>query len=189
MMPVGRELPQELPSNVRKSAVLLLIYPENKDFKLVMIERSKDGGLHSGQMAFPGGKVEEFDSSLEATALREANEEVDLDEEIVKIAGRLTPMFIPVSNFQVFPIIGFCEERPSLKASDDEVAMIYRFSFQEDFPKKEWREFFSRGELSFKIKAPAYHFMEGKLIWGATAMILAELEWLWIEFNEFNAPL
>lgn len=183
MMPQSREIPSEMSPNMRKSAVLLLIYPENKDFKLVLIQRSLDGGAHSGQIAFPGGKVEEFDVSLEATALREAQEEVFLESKIVKIIGRLTPMFIPVSNFQVVPVVAYCNACPILKPCPDEVADILHFSFLNHFDKKVRNAVFASEISNVKIKAPAYKVRKENLIWGATAMILSELESLWEEYN------
>lgn len=183
MMPIGRELPTQLPINKRVSAVLLLLYPELEDFKLVMIERALDDSAHSGQIAFPGGKVEHFDVSLEDTALREANEEIDLKRSLVRVLGRLTPMFIPISNFQVVPIVGFCENRPLLKASPDEVANILEFSFQDDFDKKVVDALFYSKRADNEITAPAYLFKNDQMIWGASAMILSELEWLWEEYK------
>lgn len=107
MMNVNRPHIVPVPEQARQSGVLLLIYPEDTDLKLVLIERPKDGSVHSGQVAFPGGQKEKEDLNIIRTALREANEEINLDPDRVNILGALTSLYIPVSNFEVHPIVAF----------------------------------------------------------------------------------
>lgn len=183
MKPIGRPLPIILPETARKSAVLVALYPQRNEYKLILIQRSIDGSNHSGQIAFPGGKYEIQDNSLKATALREAQEEIHLQPSLVNIIGELTPIFIPVSNFNVYPYLGICHSLPELKVDNYEVTKLYHFSLNHDFKQKQIRSFFS-GLKDFQIKAPAYQFNQDKYIWGATAMILSELEYLWMEYNQ-----
>lgn len=183
MMPAGRQLPSKFPADAKKSAVLLSIYTEENDLKLVLIQRTEDNSSHSGQIAFPGGRVEDFDESLEATALREAREEVSLKEKDVNILGMLTPIYIPVSNFEVYPFIGICPQKPKLFPCDIEVAKILEFSFADGFSRKENKTFYSSGNGGITLNAPAYYLQKDLYIWGASAMILAELEVIWKEYN------
>jgi 8-oxo-dGTP pyrophosphatase MutT (NUDIX family) len=184
MTPPGRPHQDPMPPGARKSAVLLLLYPEGEDIELVLIQRTEDGGVHSGQIAFPGGKMEVFDRSPEEAALREASEEINLNSEVVTLLGRLSPLYIPVSDFAVYPIIGICDQRPDLLPYDNEVASILYFSFHEVFPNKKTVRVAPSGAPNMVIQTPAYILNNGKKIWGATAMILSELEFLWERFKK-----
>lgn len=189
MMNVNRPHIHPVPEQAKQSGVLLLIYPEGPDRKLVLIERPKDGSIHSGQVAFPGGKREDSDLNIIQTALREANEEVNLDPRQVKVIGRLTSLYIPVSNFEVHPVLAFSPGYPGgLKPADTEVARILHFSFRDIFPQKEWVEVTASGIPGILLRTPAYMLTESHFIWGATAMILSELEALWLEWQH-NADL
>lgn len=175
MMSVLRPDASQAPENARQSGVLLLLYPTSTDIKLVLIERSIDGGVHSGQLAFPGGKKEETDIDIIATALREANEEISLKQEQVSVLGRLSSLYIPVSNFVVNPVVAICDAEPTLVASDYEVANILRLSIHKLFEKKEMVQVSASGG-NLNIRTIAYMLDNGKFVWGATAMILSELE-------------
>lgn len=175
MMSVLRPDASQAPENARQSGVLLLLYPTSTDIKLILIERSNDGGVHSGQLAFPGGKKEETDNDIITTALREANEEISLKQEQVSVLGRLSSLYIPVSNFVVNPVVAICDEEPTLVASDYEVANILRLSIYKIFSKKEMVQVLASGG-NLNIRTIAYMLDNGKFIWGATAMILSELE-------------
>src|SRR5690606_19713899 len=93
-----RRFDPKLPENHRKGAVLILLYPfENKAF-FPLIKRPEYLGVHSGQIAFPGGKMEEEDEDEVETALREAWEEVGVLPQQVRLIGRMSDLFIPTSN-------------------------------------------------------------------------------------------
>lgn len=96
----------------RKSAVLILLYPKNNSTHLVMMVRATDDTVHSGQVSFPGGKVEKNDQTISHTALREAHEEIGVIPESVEIIGKLTKLYIPPSNFDVYPVIGYTNTTP-----------------------------------------------------------------------------
>lgn len=183
MMSVYRPDSSLAPAHARQSGVLLLLYPANDLIHLVLIERSADGGVHSGQIALPGGRKEETDTDIVATALRESNEEVALDPASVQVLGRLSSLYIPVSNFAVHPVVGVCEEQPMLSGSDAEVAQILELSLGEIFFVKEKITVPLSGFPEMKIKAMAYLLQGGRFIWGATAMILSELECLMEEWQ------
>ena len=123
MMPVlmgGSELrPPRIPPPGRAgrpAAVLVLLYPDDRGVaRVVLIERTSGDGHHSGEVSFPGGKTEPEDADAAATALREATEEVALDPvgAGVRVVGRLDRMWIPVSDFEVTPIVALAERRPT----------------------------------------------------------------------------
>jgi 8-oxo-dGTP pyrophosphatase MutT (NUDIX family) len=182
MMTVVRPDGAHAPDGARQSGVLLLFYPTSDDIKLVLIERSIDGGAHSGQMAFPGGKKEDTDADIVATALREANEEVALDAAQVQVVGRLSSLYIPVSNFVVNPVVAICNEEPILKGSEFEVAEILRLSINTLFSRKEMVPVMVSGG-TLKLRAMAYMLSDVKFIWGATAMILSEVEEMMAEWQ------
>lgn len=96
----------------QKSAVMVLIFPEKGIPNICFIRRQDDQGPHSGQISFPGGRVEEKDSNLWDTALRETAEEIGVSERDTQYVGKLTPLYIPVSNFWVHPFIGCLQNYP-----------------------------------------------------------------------------
>ncbi len=175
MMNINRPDGSHAPPTARQSGVLILLYPKDGDIKLVAIERSADGGVHSGQIALPGGKQEEADTDIIATALREAAEEVALNAHKVEVLGILSTLYIPVSNFVVNPVLAICHEEPQLIPSEYEVARILRLSLNTIFSRKETVEVKASG-LHLTIRTIAYMMDDDKFIWGATAMILSELE-------------
>lgn len=96
----------------RKSAVLLLIYPFKDEIYFPLILRNSYDGFHSGEVGFPGGRYEQTDQDLIQTALREANEEIGLCSEDVKILGTLSEIYIGPSDFLVLPVVGYIPYRP-----------------------------------------------------------------------------
>jgi len=175
MMNVNRPDASHAPATARQSGVLILLYPDNDDVRLVLIERSADGGVHSGQIALPGGKKEDTDADIVATALREAAEEVALNANKVEVLGQLSSLYIPVSNFVVNPVLAICHEEPQLIPSEYEVARILRLPLSTVFTRKEMVDVRASG-LNLTIHTIAYMMDDEKFIWGATAMILSELE-------------
>jgi 8-oxo-dGTP pyrophosphatase MutT (NUDIX family) len=155
------------------SSVLILFFPVGMRIKTVFILRQTYDGVHSGQVSFPGGRLEKNDQSLIHTALREAGEEVNIKTSQVKIIGTLSELYIPPSNFLVLPVVGYTLKRPSFKPDKTEVAEVIEadISFLFDQNLKKEKVLDVRG---YKIKAP-YFDVNGHTIWGATAMILSEL--------------
>lgn len=156
----------------RKAGVLILLYQKDMDLYISFIQRTEYNGPHSGQISFPGGKLEKRDKNIIETALRESHEEIGINTEKVNIIGQLTPLHIPISNFIVYPVIGMCEDTPTFKADINEVEKIIEIKLQDLInPNNCTSKEFKYGDLSFV--APIYS--PNKLtIWGATAMILSE---------------
>jgi 8-oxo-dGTP pyrophosphatase MutT (NUDIX family) len=160
--------------NHRKGAVLILLYPKDHNAFFPLIKRPDYQGVHSGQIAFPGGKMEPSDADEIQTALREASEEVGIYPDKVRILGKMSDLYIPASNFLVSPVLGFSETQPDFKAEEREVARIMPTAIQDlylpEFRKQKLLEI----SPDIKIETP-YFEVEKEIVWGATAMILSEL--------------
>ncbi len=160
-------------SNARKSGVLILLYPDDGTIKTVLIQRPDYEGIHSGQVSLPGGKQEESDTTLADAALRETQEELGVPAYSIRVIGTLTELYIPPSNYLVLPVVGFLPEKPAFRPDPDEVKDIIEVEITQflDPQYKTTRKIDARG---FTLSAPCY-IINGTVIWGATAMILAEL--------------
>lgn len=161
-------------TKARKSAVLIPIYQENNALHLIFMKRPDNTGVHSGQISFPGGRVEEEDQSYVDTALREANEELNIPPEQVDVLGRITKLFIPPSNFLVQPVVGFLDHLPVLVPQEKEVAEIIHIPLEFFLDTENVHQTKVKIFNGMQISTPAFIFND-RVIWGATAMILAEL--------------
>ncbi|MCU0400497.1 MAG: CoA pyrophosphatase [Algoriphagus sp.] len=169
-----RRFSEKIPDNHRKSAVLLLFFPQEGKGFFPLIKRPVYTGAHSGQVALPGGKVEPTDPDVIFTALREAEEEIGIDAGKVEVLGRLSDLYIPTSNFLVSPVIGFLSDTPRLIPEQKEVARIIRTEVQSIFqPQIKKRTHLVVGG-GMRLDTP-YFAIDGEVVWGATAMILSEL--------------
>ncbi len=163
-----------LPENHRKSGVLILFYPDSMGAFFPLIKRPEYPGFHSGQVAFPGGKMEITDENIVQTALREAEEEVGVDRSKVHVLGSLSDLYIPTSNFLVSPVIGFLESRPEFIPEEKEVSRIIQTELPLLFnPEIRKRKILTLGQ-NINLDTPFYE-IDGEMVWGATAMILSEL--------------
>ena len=163
------------PDDARQSSVLILLYPLDGSIGLVLMLRPEYGGVHSGQISLPGGKFEETDESLIFTALRESQEEIGIDPGQVQIIGQLTEMYIPPSNFQVTPVVGYQTSRPLFTADPKEVAKIIEIKLEDLLDESNHQMKKMKLSLGFSLKVPSY-FINQNIIWGATAMILSEFK-------------
>ena len=173
-----RPLPDVIPAQARDSAVLQLLFPIEGALQLLFIRRTEDGRAHGGQISFPGGRWETSDADFKATALREAEEEVGLAATDVDVLGALTPLYIPVSYFMVHPFVAWSASRPQYVPSKDEVAQILEIPVAHLFStaNKITTEVRPSSVPGMVLQVPAYQLPDGSVIWGATAMMLAELE-------------
>jgi 8-oxo-dGTP pyrophosphatase MutT (NUDIX family) len=163
--------------NYRPSAVLILLYPnEQQQTSVLLIERMTYNGHHSGQIAFPGGKAEPSDVDLQATALREFFEETGADV-LPTVIGKLTPVYIPVSKFMVQPFVSYVEQKPNFSASAYEVNELIEWEITHLLNPEIIKETTIEPTPGYKIKTP-YFDVQGKVLWGATAMMLNELKWV-----------
>jgi 8-oxo-dGTP pyrophosphatase MutT (NUDIX family) len=168
-----KDFPRIPGDDARIAAVLILLYPHNGSIHTVLMQRPDYDGVHSGQISFPGGKKEDKDKDVIKTALREASEETGIDQSSVEIIGILTPLFIPVSNMKVTPVIGWTNARPYFNHKPDEVLFLIEADIKRlsDPLIVKLKPLDIRGVM-VEIKYFDYY---GNTIWGATAMILHEL--------------
>lgn len=169
--------PKEPNSNTRNSAVLISIYPDNKTANTILIKRTEYTGVHRGQISFPGGKQDEVDRSYIDTALREAEEEIGINPNEVEVIGSLTPLFIPVSNMLVVPVVGIIPKPLNLHLNLQEVEYTIRVGLDHlQDPNNQSVKTICVGFLP--ISAP-YYSVDKEVVWGATAMIISELTQLY----------
>jgi 8-oxo-dGTP pyrophosphatase MutT (NUDIX family) len=155
------------------AAVLLPLYGWPEDPGLIFTERRADLRRHAGEISFPGGRHDETDADLQTTALREAEEEIGLDPARVKIGEALPPTRTFVTNYVVHPFVGYVPHprELDLRPNPTEVETVLTFSLELLREGYEMRRLVRRG---VPIHTPTYE-VEGQLIWGATARILADL--------------
>ena len=165
------------PDDVRQAAVLALFYLKADDWHIVLIEResSNPNDRHGGQIGLPGGKYETSDASLQDTALREAEEEVGVDASRVEVLGALTELYIPVSNFQVNPYVGFTNYTPNFSPQIEEVRAILEVPFRVFQQPEALRSTDLRITPNITLRNVPYFAVQDKIVWGATAMMLSEL--------------
>jgi 8-oxo-dGTP pyrophosphatase MutT (NUDIX family) len=160
------------PANARRAAALLLLFPHDRAAHLLLTVRAHTLDRHGGQVSLPGGVIEPGES-VEEAALREAEEEVGLPPSGVRTLGRLTAIEIPVSGFRLQPVVAAGDLPPVLFPAAGEVARILHVPVTEllDTRCNVWR---SRERPEGLVEFPAFA-VQGVEIWGATAMVLAEL--------------
>lgn len=178
MAHVGRRAYMEAPADARKAGVLVLLFPEKDDWHVALMERSahNPNDRHGGQISFPGGSFDpESDPSLLHTALREAHEEMGIEPKDAEVLGALTDLYIPVSNFHVFPFVACLRAAPVFVPQEEEVSAILTapISFFTDEKSVQITELVLGG--NFVLKDVPCFMVEGRVMWGATAMIMSEL--------------
>ena len=168
-----KDFPRIPGPDARVAAVLILLYPHNGSVHTVFMQRHNYDGVHGGQISFPGGKMEKADRDIEGTALREANEETGIDMAAISVIGTLTPLFIPVSNMIVTPVVGWGEKKPDFKHQPEEVVFLFEAEISRllDPSIIKTKPFEVRGEI-INVK---YYDYDSNVIWGASAMMLHEL--------------
>ncbi len=177
MAPVVRRHFQPPPSSALDACVVALFFQKNEDWKIVLIERvnNNPNDRHGGQISFPGGKLDAGDNSLEAGALREAEEEIGIKRNEMSILGKLTEVYIPVSNFLVHPFVAVAATEPQFVRQEREVQSILEVSFGH-FHRPENRAIRDmRVSPNMILREVPYFDVFGSVVWGATAMILSEL--------------
>ncbi len=165
---------QKSSRDAKESAVLLTLFKDEGETKLILILRSIYDGVHSGQISFPGGKKDTSDKDLIETALRETKEEVGITVKNDDILGKLSNLYIPNSNFIVAPYVAYVESIDEIISDPEEVQEVYKISLNDLLDENviQSKEVLFLNERT--ISAPCF-YIDGLKIWGATSMILNEL--------------
>ncbi len=171
------------PETARESSVMLLLFSEDYDaqsdklllehsnLQFVLIKRNDDGHPHSGQISFPGGKYEESDKNFENNAIRETFEEVGVPIENINILDKLTPLYIPVSNYKVNPFVGYSTQKLEFIPDHSEVAYVIKVTIKDLVEAKIQTKKIDRYGKNFTIP---FFELSNHHVWGATAMLLSE---------------
>ena len=159
----------------KTAAVLALFYPNQKNnVSILLTKRAIYNGTHSGQISFPGGKVEISDLNLKETALRETFEEVGVLKKEINVIREITEVYIPPSNFSVTPFVGILNYKPVFKVNS-EVAKIIEIPFSDLLDDNNIASISITNSYMKETSVPCFNF-DGSIIWGATAMMLIEIK-------------
>lgn len=161
--------------NPKTAAVMMLFYPKNGETHLVLIVRNSYQGVHSAQIAFPGGKYEPRDQIFENTALRETHEEIGIPPDSIEILKAFTRLYIPPSNFMVYPFFGICRDEIVFIPDTSEVADIIELPLSVFMGDDILVSVNLTTSYAENIMVPAFK-IEEHIVWGATAMMMSELK-------------
>jgi len=167
----GHQTYEEVGDKCIKAGVLLLLYPREDELHLILTRRTEKLSHHQAQISLPGGRQDRGESLIQ-TALREAREELGIQPESAQIMGMLTPLYIPPSNYCIYPVVSSVPVRPDFSPSPREVAEIIEVPLSHLLDVKNRIEeiWTIRG---IQVSIPFFSFL-GHKIWGATAMVLSE---------------
>jgi 8-oxo-dGTP pyrophosphatase MutT (NUDIX family) len=168
--------PADAPPTAKVAAVMILLFPKAGEWHVLLTERTSDNAndKHSGQISFPGGKFEPTDASLEACALRETHEEVGIAPEHIHVIGAMTPIYIPVSNFKVNPFVGWMATPPQYLKQETEVKQIIETPLSILLNPENQKRKQIHVNFTMRLEDVPYFDVNGKTVWGATAMMLSE---------------
>jgi 8-oxo-dGTP pyrophosphatase MutT (NUDIX family) len=186
MMPPSRTLVQAAPKNAKIGGVMVVLFWQKNQWQLLLMQRTADGGAHSGQISFAGGKYDATDGCVTYTAMRELHEEMGIDQTTYTILGQLTPLYIPPSNFYVTPVLCVLHNALVTNPNIAEVQAVLQMPLKNLFHVSIKKQINVRSSDDKKIQmiTPAYQLNNNLYIWGATAMMLSELEILLLRCDE-----
>ncbi len=158
-----------------KAAVLMLFYPKNNNTHLILIKRASYNGVHSSQIAFPGGKPEHEDVDLMQTALRETHEEIGVHPNKIEIIRPFSEVYIPPSNYMVFPFMGISKVELDFRIQEEEVESVVELPLNVFLDDSIITHKTMTTSYANDIMVPGF-LVDNNFIWGATAMMLSELK-------------
>lgn len=162
--------------NPNHAAVLAVFYPGlQNETRFVLILRKTYRGVHSNQVGFPGGRVEPEDRDLMHTALRETEEEVGIPQHEVEVVRELSRLYIPPSNFWVYPFMGVMKKTPVLVPQEEEVESVLEIELKDFLEDSCLTTETLSTSYAKEIEVPAFR-LNGHVVWGATAMMLSEMK-------------
>ncbi|PHR13110.1 MAG: coenzyme A pyrophosphatase [Aequorivita sp.] len=162
-------------NTAKRAGVMSLFYPsEDFETRLILILRKTYKGVHSAQVGFPGGKLEEEDISLQDAALRETEEEVGVSRNEISVLKELTEIYIPPSNFFVQPFLGITAQSPKFIPQEEEVEALIEVTLRDFMDDLNITTQTLSTSYAKSIEVPAFK-LNGHIVWGATAMMLNEV--------------
>ena len=165
--------PAELPGAGREAAVLVPLFEDDGEVRVVLTRRSASLRSHTGEVSFPGGRLEPGEEAV-AGALREAGEEIGINPETVEILGQLAPLSTMSSRAAITPFVGLLPGRPALTPSPAEVELAFDVALADLAAEGVHRE--ERWSAPGMPERPIHFFeLPDDIVWGATARILHEL--------------
>ena len=168
---------QIIKNNPKFAAVNIVLYLRDNEWFFPLIQRTEnERDRHSGQISLPGGKREEYDRDFAETAIRETSEEIGLEKPYVRIIREMSPIYIPPSNFYVYPYISYSKRNPEFILQESEAVEVIEFPITSFLNLPNSPEIMSLPGAGGK-EVPVINF-NGYIIWGATAMILSEFSQL-----------
>ena len=181
MSPAGTDTSKyyDVPGDAKKAAVMLLLYEKNDDWHTAFIKRTfNQNDRHSGQISFPGGRLENQDASLEACAIRETNEEIGIDQSSIEVLGQMSNLYVFASDYLVFPFVGYIKDLTSFVRQPSEVEEVLQIPMsyltRHDIIKTK-----SMNLGKYHLRHVPYYDLYGEILWGATAMMVAEFLYIW----------
>lgn len=180
----GKGIDLPFSSNSKKASVMALIRENDSLPHLLVIERTKSDSVHSGQLAFPGGRIEEGETLIEA-AYRETYEEVGIDASDIELIGPLTDIYVLASRYLVYPFVGILKREVEYNKALQEVEHILEVPLSVFLDENNIKEKQIKSKMGFPLQAP-YFDIESRVLWGATAMMIAELSALWRQMEYFK---
>lgn len=182
-MSVGNRIwsrPSSRPGQPRIGAVVCLLYPAHDDLRVVLTKRPQTLKNHSGQVSFPGGRVDAGETHQQA-AVRELWEEVGVTADHITVLGKLTPLYIYPSDFEVYPFVAWSPARPTYTPNPAEVEQIIEPTLTQLSDLANWQT--HQREINDHTFDVPQIDVDGTIVWGATAMMLAEWLGRWQHVN------
>lgn len=180
----GKGIDLPFGKNAKKASVMALITEKEGVPHLIVIERTKNEGVHSGQLAFPGGKIEEGETIVEA-AYREVFEEIGVPASSIELVGALTDIYVLASKFQVYPFVGIVTPSVMYQLETREVEHLLEIPLSIFLDENNIKEKKMKSKMGISLQAP-YFDLDGRVLWGATAMMIAELVAIWKQMEYFK---
>ena len=158
-----------------RAGVMILLFPDHDErLNLVLTLRRAELRGHSGQVSFPGGRQDAEDENLTETAIRETCEEIGICRDLIRVAGGLARFYIPTSHYDVYPTVAFCSCFPCFRLNCAEVEEIFNFALEDLLQPRFKRE--ETWRIAEQDVWVPYYAVKGHKVWGATAIMMSELE-------------
>ncbi|MDA7685648.1 CoA pyrophosphatase [Candidatus Marinimicrobia bacterium] len=161
------------PVDAKQASVAIILFEKDGNLSFLLTKRTSNVEHHKGQISLPGGGID-LGETPENASLRESNEEIGIDIASLRLVGKLSTLYTPVSHFNIHAYIWFSDQYPKIVKNQNEVEEVYEVSINE-LLSEEVLSITPISKEGMNINVPAYHFLNC-VCWGATAMIISELK-------------